>query len=563
MGTNALSILEGYKPSDLGLTDYDAYRTDPSTGREVQLEVIEFAAYCEKRVCGPSVPTGIGKTLIAMSVAKLTGKRTVFLTATKGLQDQYAREGARYGLTDIRGRGNYQCGDYANLDCKGGMSMGCRYANGNGCEYERKKAEARNKEMLVANYAYWFNVNDLANGLQRTDAEAEIFGENPVELLVLDEGHEAPNLLADYLACRVYEGEVKRWVDPRELTEDIGAWKRFAVEHVKDLDAEIRTTGMELVHLGRKATKQQVDVLHGLEKLRSKLVRISGMQDDWVLDAKVGTRYGRMWAFDVIWPGRYAEQYLFCSVPKVVVMSATLRPKTLGLLGVRKEDYEFKEWARIFPANRHPIYNSPARYDGKDVRVDRKITDVQLRAWVEHIDCIIDGRTDRKGIIQTVSYDRQKYLMEHSRHTGIMLGNTQDPDSETASEIADVYKKSKVPCVLVSPSFSTGWDFPGEYCEYIVICKVPFKPNQGKVQKAREMRDKQYGAYLAMIEMVQGAGRGMRSAEDRCEVFVVDGHMGWFLSQNGSLAPDWFVKAVRKVAEIPRAPEKLGVKGNK
>jgi Rad3-related DNA helicase len=238
-------------------------------------------------------------------------------------------------------------------------------------------------------------------------------------------------------------------------------------------------------------------------------------------------------------------------------MSATLRPKTLGLLGVGKEHYEFKEWQRIFPAHRHPIYSIPARYQDKDVRIDRRTTEEQMHAWVEHIDKIIEGRLDRKGIIQTVSYDRQKYLFEHSRHSQHFIGNTNDPDSETASQIADAFRRSRAPQVLVSPSFATGWDFPGEGCEYVIVCKVPFKPNQGKVQKAREERDKQYGAYLAMIDLVQSAGRGMRSADDRCEVFVVDGHLSWFLHQNSSLAPQWFVHGVRKMAEIPKAAEKL------
>lgn len=556
-----LEILEGYKPKDLGLDGYAEFRKDPQTGQEVQLEVIEFAAYCDKRFAAVSAPTGFGKQLIALSLMKLLGARSVALTGTKGLQDQYKRDGEQYGLCDVRGRGNYQCGDFANLDCRGGVSVGCRYTNGRGCEYERVKQKARNAESVSANYAYWLAVNDKATGLERGEEEAALFGENPVELLILDEAHEAPQILSDYLACRVYEGELRKWIgdDVKRMSDDIQEWKTALKNEqvVENLRAEIRTMGMELAHLGKRATKEHVVELHKLEGTLQKAERISGMQDDWVCEKREGTRWGRQWNFDVIWPGRYAEQYLFCGVEKIVVMSATLRPKTMSLLGVGREDYEFREWQRIFPANRHPIYSIPARVDGKDVRVDRRTTDQQLRAWVDHIDLIIDMRLDRKGIIQTVSYDRQKFFMEHSRHAGIMMGNTQDPESDSAAEAAERFKKMPAPCLLVSPSFNTGWDFPGDSCEFIVICKVPFKPNRGKVQKAREERDKQYGAYQAMIELVQGAGRGMRSAEDRCEVFLCDGHVSWFLNQNKALAPDWFVKGVRRVMEVPKAPEKL------
>jgi Rad3-related DNA helicase len=354
---------------------------------------------------------------------------------------------------------------------------------------------------------------------------------------------------------------MRKWLgeDVKKMGDEVREWQRALKNEqvVENLRAEVRTCGMELVHLGRKATKEHVAELHKLEATLQKCERISGMQDDWVCEKREGTRWGRQWSFDVIWPGRYAEQYLFCNVEKVVVMSATLRPKTMSLLGVKGEDYEFREWQRIFPANRHPIYSSPARYEDKDVRVDRRTTDRQLQAWVDHIDHIIEARLDRKGIIQTVSYDRQRFLMDHSRFRDHFMGNTNDPESDSASEVAEAFRKASAPKILVSPSFSTGWDFPGSECEYVVICKVPFKPNQGKVQKAREERDEKYGAYLAMIEMVQASGRGMRSSEDRCEVFIVDGHCGWFMAQNKFLAPEWFVRGVRKVAEVPQPPEKL------
>ena len=229
----------------------------------------------------------------------------------------------------------------------------------------------------------------------------------------------------------------------------------------------------------------------------------------------------------------------------------------MSLLGVGKDEYEFREWNRIFPGNRHPIYSIPARRDGKDIRIDRRTTREDLQAWVDHIDSIIDGRLDRRGIIQTVSYERQRFLFDHSRHREHFLGNTADPDSDTAAEIAEEFRVAVPPRILVSPSFSTGWDFPGRECEYIVLCKVPFKGNGSKVQKVREERDPQYGAYGAMLEMVQGAGRGMRSSDDQCEVFVVDGHVNWFLFQNKNLAPGWFVRGLRKVVEIPEPPEKL------
>jgi hypothetical protein len=810
-----LDILSGYTPRDLGFgEEFTEYRKDPRTNKEVQLEAIEFAAYCPSRVAAAAVPTGVGKSLIAVSVAKLTDLRTVILTATKGLQQQYSDTFHKYGIVDIRGKSNYDCGDYAHLDCRQGASVGCRYCQGKGCAYEVARDRARNAQLVVANYAYWLNVNDRASGIERTGENAKYDGRNPVQLLVLDEAHTADQWLADYLAIRMYEGEVKRWTEPKDLGDSLGEWQGLAEVAVCDLKPEVEEAQLVLMKRGQRVKREEIDQLHKMEKLLEKFDRISSMGEDWVIDKWEGTRWGRMWAMDVTWPGRYAEQYLFCNIPKIIMMSATLRPKTVSLLGVKSEDAEFREWARIFPANRHPIYSMPARTEaGKDIRIDRRTSLSDKLEWVEHIDAIIDDRLDRKGIIQTVcvepktlllttslewiradhvvrgqglmgfdestehmrgghrrwrsttaeyvkvierpcvrlyledsknivcskdhlwlthngtwpswtradrlmtgagasshlmkvidvwdydpdwttgylaaafegegclhqrrrslggkfcglnlqftqkencmlkrvsgllldigfehtiygnydsrstanlrisnksevlrflgqvrpqrlmdkldltglgkmslkkrvrvikrefigvqkvisiktgtstfiaegyashnSYERAKFLIDHSRHSDIMIGNTSDPESETAIEIAGLFRKSLPPQILVSPSFAMGWDFPDSECEYIIICKVPFKPGHSKVMKAREEKDKAYGSYLAMQEMVQGAGRGMRSNEDRCEVFITDGHLSWFLYQNKRLAPGWFVEAVRRVNKVPSAPGKL------
>src|SRR3989304_6827040 len=100
------------QPSDLGFdsTQFPEYRTNPTTNEPVQLQAIEYAVECSKRFCGMSIPTGVGKSLIAMSVAKITGLRTVILTGTVSLQNQYNSAFERDGLTEIKGRSRYTCG---------------------------------------------------------------------------------------------------------------------------------------------------------------------------------------------------------------------------------------------------------------------------------------------------------------------------------------------------------------------------------------------------------------------------------------------------------------------
>lgn len=550
------------QPSDLGFDEYSSYRINPATQEPVQAEAIEFAATVEERVCAMCIPWGVGKSLVAMSVAKLMGLRTAILTGTIGLQDQYKRDFERHGLVEIKGRSRYQCQDYTHLDCREGSRIKCIYCKGQGCSYEIARDTARKAQYVNANYAYWMTMNDKAGGLELDERRAEIYGANPIELLVLDEGHTAHQWLENYVGVKLFEGEVSKWVNAKKMGDNLKEWKAIADIMVPDLEVEIAYRVERCYHMHGKRQKRELQRIHKLELLLQKAKRIRTIEDDWVVEKFKDTWRGRMWAFDVVWPGRYSESYLFCGVPKIIIMSATLRPKTLSLLGVKKGNYAFREWGRVFPTNRHPIYNIPAsKEDGNgervEIRIDRKTKNGDLDLWVRHIDKFIDARLDRRGIIHSVSYDRQQYLIAHSRHGNIMLGNTADPESATAVKVAQRFREREAPVILVSPSFGTGWNFPFTQAEYIIICKVPFQQSGSKVQKARKKNDPSYGFHMAMQELEQMVGRGMRDFDDRCEVAIMDAHANWFLYKHKHLASSWFVGSVRKCVKLPEPAPKL------
>lgn len=552
------SLFADLEPRHIGLDNFSSYR-------DIQREALEFAAdaFDSYRFVMTSIPGGGGKTLFGVSLGKLLGLRTAVCTATNGLLSQYQTDFAASGMVDIRGKRNYDCMDLNHLNCQSGSALGCRYLRGKGCSYEIKKAIARNAPMVSTNYAYWLNVNDKANGIERTEAESEWEGENPIELLILDEGHAAPQILSDYISCRIYEKDIQRFSGyplGGSAGEDMAAWSAWAKLTIPELDAEIRTTGMELVHLGKRITPQQVEILHRLQALMTKLDRLQfASGDDWVVEEEHGTKYGRMWKFDSVFPGKYAEHYLFCGVPKVLVMTATGKHRTMYELGVKKENFAYKSWRRIFSAARNPIYEVACRKaNGSAIRLNQhtpKEEVLDLIDWMN--EKIIKPRLDRKGLIQTFSYERQRLIMDQSKYAKYMIGNTADPESESAEEVARTFRKAPAPSVLVGPSFSTGWDFPMDELEYIIIVKVPIEPAISKLMKARIARDESYLEARAMQTTEQGCFRGMRKEIDQCEVFLIDGGFSWFLPKNKHHAQDWFVSAIRKLATVPMPPKPL------
>ena len=56
-----------------------------------------------------AIPTGSGKSLMAVLTARMSGMRSAYLTATKGLQEQLTSDFERIGMVDIRGQNSYTC----------------------------------------------------------------------------------------------------------------------------------------------------------------------------------------------------------------------------------------------------------------------------------------------------------------------------------------------------------------------------------------------------------------------------------------------------------------------
>lgn len=555
-------------PTDIGLP------SKFTTFRPSQWDAIEFALYSTKRFTTMNLPTGSGKSLIARAISLLTRQRSVIVTSTKGLADQYqldfgpartARVGRRIGvpvpygdvLYDVRGKENYRCVDTPSVSCADGPKLGCGKCPAISCNFHSALSDARSELAVSTNYAFWMNINRAGRKGAGGGLTNIIGRKKPIEVLILDEAHTAPEELVRFLQVRVGEKEVRAVLgtDTPEC-EDIDEWVEWARPWGKWCEDEVRDRTAQLIRGAQGVTLDDIRRLEGMGQRLKDIAAIGGKgTGGWVCEGKAHYRTGvRTWEFEPIWPGQYAESALFHGIAKVILVSATVKRKTMGILGVKGHEMDYREWPRVFPKHRSPVYHFPT------VRMNYHTTPGDLRKWVEGIDMIIGSRgPNRKGLIHTVSYDRQQFLMDHSRYRKWFIGNKTDPTSETAAEVVKRFKAAKAPCVLVSPSFGTGWDFPGEECEWIIVGKVPWPVTKSKVMKARMKRDKQYASAVAMQDLVQMAGRGMRFDMDRCEVFICDDTVGYFMVQNKQYAPDHF--EIRRLVRAEMGDDKGKGKG--
>lgn len=517
-------------PESVGLPEqFDAFRPK-------QEEALDFLSRATKRVRAICAPTGSGKSVIAVADSLRAKTPTAYVTDSRSLQDQVMDTFGCIGATDLRGRANYDCllkEDDPSYTCEHGYAARCPYKGTVHCPSSQAEMRAAASSLVVTNYDKWIHARKYSQGLSH------------IKRVIFDEGHEMPNALARAMQITLRSHEIQDTLQvsfpPVHDAEFFSTWKPWAV--AARAVAEILTLQARSKLVGSDIKSAWVKHFTHMQHLTRRLgILATANANNWVVEEMSG---GKGYQFDVISPGRYAESALLLKVPEIVVMSATLRPKTLYMSGIGKDQFEFKEFLSDFDPKRCPIYYIPT------MRVDSRAPTLDP-LWIR-LDQIASARRDRNGIVHTISYARRDPILAHTRYASSMFLNERgEPPTEMILQFKDSYPGA----ILVSPSVGQGHDFPFKAAEWQFICKIPFPP-PSKILSARMEHDPEYRCYIAMQKLVQAAGRIMRDSADQGETFIPDEHCDWFLPRYAHLAPKSFGQFFTRVSVLPQPPHRL------
>lgn len=499
--------------------------------RSPQLRALKLWASCQKRHLVMPMPTGTGKSLAVVAAALQAEGRTLILTRTRNLQDQYARDFSAVAY-DIRGKSNYPCAaplksadrtryggktgevscDFA--PCSDGIKCELRADNNEdgveGCDYYLRLARARQSKVVVTNYAKWLAEESLGT----------------FDTIVLDEAHGAGDALCSYLA---FEQPVRRLhfyhLDPPTSSAPAISWVKWALAMKERLKAQATSKGasQELRRLYRAV---ELLAAHGRE--------------DWVVTHS-DSGYVKI---QPVWPFDYLN-LLTGEIPRVVLMSATLTRKTVELLGIGKGDFDYREFACPFDKTRRPVYYyGVAKVDYRGG--EKAVTDV-----TRVIDGIIRKRPGRRGIVHSVSYARARQIYEASTEKGRLILHDRNT---SIGQVINRYLEN-ADGVIVSPSATEGVDLPHEGCRFQILPKVPFPDRRDPVCAARCAHDGDYLFHTIGETITQTYGRAMRTEDDWGETFILDKNWGWIREKVEPYVPDWFWEAHKQINAIPAALE--------
>jgi Rad3-related DNA helicase len=407
--------------------------------------------------------------------------------------------------------GACQTGEISRIDCPLFF---------NGCEYYERVRAARWRQHVFTNYALHISSNRFSEGLGAFD------------LLTLDEGHVAPQALSDAFTFELSDFEIKSVLRLKNYASMTPTeWSRKGSDLVGWIE-------------NRMATAKSMGDFANLHRLKAVQYKVKDLaayvNSRWVVEeTDTGSR-----KFTPIVPSDFKE-FLFNGAGKIVLVSATFNRKILGQLGITEDEVDYFEYDSPFPVKRRPVYLLPTS------KLNYESTPQEILQVVQRADQIISRRLDRKGIIPTGSYQRQKFIYEHSKFRELMITPKSAQELPAAIEY---FKNCDGPRILVGPNFTTGVDLPHYFCRYVIVPKLPYPSAQGAVYKARCEVDPEYGTFLMASDLVQTMGRGMRDVSDWCEGFILDANAETVFQYSRHLFPKWFLKAVVHIDQIPEAP---------
>jgi len=518
-------------PAELGLdpTLFSAWRPGQ---RDIVQRVSDWAldfAPSSPKFYLLEAPTGIGKSLIAAAVLEMVKRNTpgagfygVVSTITRNLQTQYMSEALAARAHSAWGRGNHVCdvlgpgSDPADAPCAHGFRCPIRDA----CSYYIERDAAHVGPLAVLNSAFYItgvNYVRVGESLQTEERGSNLFG--GASLVVHDEAHLLEHAIRNLIEVRLYRDFWEEVGYPLPRVSDYGQWQLYlsaAADAVTELSDRYEREARSLARTGQLPDdplgKRAVAQNRARETFEKELLPhhpLISHEPKYVLARP-------------IWGAPFGEKYLWRHAQKHLLMSATIpHPKyTAGTLGIEDGEYIYDSVPSPFPVMSRRVIYEPV------VKMSARTTPAQFARIVARMDELLDARSDRKGIIHSVSYQRAKDIIAISRHAHRMVTHT--PGKGQKEKAIQGFLDAPDGAILVSPSVGVGEDFGrGDNCRFQMFIKWPIPYLGDPVVKARSEQNPDSLWVEADMAFIQMVGRGTRSADDWCENFVLDMTAGY------------------------------------
>lgn len=528
---------------------------------ETILKILNTIFCTQKRYIILVAPTGSGKSWIARQVAEVynvlmkeyydqskietsvSHAETLFLTKTISLQNQYLRDFPE--IKKLMGASNYSCHSDRILPIEPKLKahFDCKYTvSSKKCEYNEAREAYFKSKLKILNYSFY------TTGLDKYQTKG---------LLICDEGHNFEEFLLDSFAFELSLIKMNNELTQIniDLTKHLGnltsitqftnqlaeTLRQIILEALNKFRAlkleyenEITDCKTEfLVKLIEENIKPLDDLISRYEKLSLLMYLLQvGNLDYWVINFDKETY---TFSLKPVFVPVCMKRHIFEQPEAVLFMSAT-GERIKEALNFEDEETELINIDYTFPLQNRPFYIIKGMPS-----LNKSTFESSFPLYVKVIDSIIKGaKPDTNIIIHSVSYyNADKYYELSSLKSRIRI-----PRGEEVRELEKSIKKGEI---IISPSITEGIDLGNGKAAINIFLKVPYGfLGDPWVVRKMELDDGWY-TYNAMLNIIQGVGRGIRSATDEATAFILDPAFNRLFSQTKKYIPEWFIKTMKDI----------------
>lgn len=518
-------------------------------------------------------PTGSGKSVIAYTVARYLLNEfnyncdyrpySVICTSTKALQLQYVNTFSHLNdVSYIWSAQNYDCILYPPGQMDEEVHYGdpmcpkAKCPNNSDCPYLHQKDEFHSHSIGISNYHYFLNYRKLTP-----------------YLAIMDECHNLENMLCDMAAINISKfGLVKlannieknsKYIKSKDIKVDKFSNK---IEKLCKSDNIVNDTSNYIDEFFEhfspilKKVADELDEANEIlikSKSTSMLKEVAQISKSYQNLVNIFDRYKRFKKSETTWVASYVDtnkgnstlkpiyvneffDLIAKRTDKILFTSATICGpdqfcKDLGITS----SYDYTEIESTFPIQNRLVGYKPI---GK---LNYKNKHELIPEFVKAIDKILDYHKNENGLIHSVSYENAELIKKQSKYKDYIL----IPDRNQMLDIVDVInKKSKNNrIIVVSPAMLEGVDLYDEISRFQIFIKVPYAFLGDVWVKSKMQEDPKWYARDAVVKIVQGAGRSVRSKDDYAFTYILDENFRRLATTNRELFPNWFYESIKAV----------------
>jgi len=504
------------------------------------------------------VPVGGGKSPIALTYADYLGGKyggtSYILTPQRILQRQYEESFFDiYGekIMSMYGKANYECHTKLGLNCDVGSDIKPKCEDCTASTQFRKMATTNH---VVLNYKLALLYSEMANG--------GVMDFNHRGLMVFDECHTLESQLVDHRAVQIGQ---KRCSDMdidfycAETLEEAYEWvvdiyKPALINRVEYLKGEVEYINDKYEHGNSTPLPSEFKTIKNYKDSNRHLELISNMTDTGLEELSknyVFIKDENFFKFKEIYGQHLFNKLLEPMAEKFLFMSSTILnfDAYIDDIGLDRDLVHIIDLPSEFDVDNRPVYYMPTAK--MNYGWNKKENKPKQDAMISQVEKLCNLHSDECGIIHTGSFMLSKWLVENLEGKIPQQIITHDQeDNESRDDCINTFTNNdgKKPMVFISPSITEGLDLKDDKSRFAIFAKIPY-PHMGDAWVKRRMDlSNEWYQRQAMISIIQGGGRVVRSEQDWGNVYILDESFAFLWRQFKSRTPKWWKDAFKRLS---------------